>query len=51
MTDEPASTVTGVVRVLDPDGNVVAEYPGIELQMATEIGGVTEEGADDGSDR
>ena len=42
--------VVGTVRVLDPDGNVVAEYPGIVLEMASEIGGVAEEGDGDGSD-
>ena len=42
--------IVGVIRVLDPEGNVVEEYPGIVLEMAAEIGG-SEEGADDGGDR
>lgn len=36
-------------RVIDPEGNVVASGPLIELEMATEIGG-SEEGAGDGGD-
>jgi hypothetical protein len=37
-------------RVIDPDGNVVASGPPMELEMVADLGG-TEEGADDGGDR
>lgn len=35
--------------VLDPEGNVVASGPPMELEMTTEMGG-SEEGAGDGGD-
>lgn len=43
-----ADAAEAVIRVLDPNGNVVAEYPGIALEMATEIGGTSEEDNADG---